>query len=179
MALQSRAEVWGVKFDELDVSALLDVAERTLQEAVSEMQLREARVYRKPRAVGLVPAEPRREQLDEAVLRVQSALRTADPKVSYCAFNGGADVWVDVGNKEVGVSGLQRLFSLESKNCLHIGDQFLNTGNDHAARGCTCCLWITKPMETKMVLADILKVVDPAGQAARDEHALLPKPESP
>ena len=30
----------------------------------------------------------------------------------FCAFNGGNDVWADIGNKRVGVTGLSRLLEL-------------------------------------------------------------------
>ena len=53
----------------------------------------------------------------------------------YCAFNGGNDVWVDIGNKRVGVMGLCTLLQLPPESVLHVGDQFLNTGNDCAPCG--------------------------------------------
>jgi IMP and pyridine-specific 5'-nucleotidase len=53
---------------------------------------------------------------------------------------------------------------LRVANCLLIGDQFLHTGNDVAARGSCPCLWITKPSETKLVLEEILKVHTPPPQ---------------
>ena len=40
---------------------------------------------------------------------------------------------------------------------LHIGDQFLNTGNDHAARACCPCIWVTSPRETRQVIKEILR----------------------
>merc|ERR1739844_250390 len=41
---------------------------------------------------------------------------------------------------------------------LHIGDQFLNTGNDFAARDICPCIWITSPDETTYVLKTILRL---------------------
>ena len=72
-----------------------------------------ARVILKKRAVGLIPLPSKtlpRECLDECVLRVQSALHEKAGEfenLPYCAFNGGTDAWVDVGNKRVGVEILQ------------------------------------------------------------------------
>jgi hypothetical protein len=45
------------------------------------------------------------EALEEVALCCQSAL--ADNPMPHCAFNGGRDVWVDVGNKSLGIRALQ------------------------------------------------------------------------
>jgi len=123
-----------------------------------------------------------REALDETVLRVQAELQqksqnkpprnyrqTLTPKslqqkqqysfdLPYCAFNGGRDVWVDVGNKRVGVQILQSYLGVPAQETLHIGDQFLNTGNDYAARAVCPCIWITSPEETTYILKSILRL---------------------
>jgi len=160
VVLEPRAEAWSavVQFDEAQVRTLLDVAEQSLRDTVADVKM-DARVVRKPRAVGLIPQNARRELLDEAVLRAQDALKNLR-EPPYCAFNGGSDVWVDVGNKRVGVTGLQRLLDVQPANSLHVGDQFLNTGNDYAARAASCCLWITDPTETKAILSDVLDVLE-------------------
>ena len=44
------------------------------------------------------------------------------------------------------------------KETLHIGDQFLNTGNDFAARSVCPCVWITSPEETTYILKSILRL---------------------
>jgi hypothetical protein len=76
----------------------------------------------------------------------------------FCAFNGGSDVWVDVGNKRVGVSVLAAYLGLAGDEILHIGDQFLNTGNDFAARDICPCIWICNPEETTYILKSILRL---------------------
>jgi hypothetical protein len=38
------------------------------------------------------------------------------------------------------------------------GDQFLNTGNDYAARDVSPCIWIINPQETTYVLKSILRL---------------------
>ncbi|KAJ8610018.1 hypothetical protein CTAYLR_006645 [Chrysophaeum taylorii] len=172
VSLVPRSDVWDelaiVHFPDSDVETLLDVAEASIRQAIFDFNLDGARVIRKPRAIGLVPTTARREQLDETVLRVQNALRDVPTNIPYCAFNGGNDVWVDVGNKKVGVSGLQQLFDLKPPNCLHIGDQFLNTGNDYAARGCA-----------PQILRFILDVVNPDAPPIPDNPWMPPSPTRP
>ena len=41
---------------------------------------------------------------------------------------------------------------------MHIGDQFLNTGNDYAARAVSPCIWIINPQETTYILKSILRL---------------------
>jgi IMP and pyridine-specific 5'-nucleotidase len=121
-------------WSEDQVTALLDVAQLNAQKAVEELNLRRARVIRKRRSIGLVPisssAEIPRESLDETVLRVhEQVARMNDgkgPCVPYCAFNGGTDCWVDVGNKRVGVQILQSYLGVAQDETLHIGDQFVS-----------------------------------------------------
>ena len=144
------------------ITTLLDVAFSSLTESLAELGL-EGRVLRKPRAIGLIPSPGEvmsREALDECVLRVQSSLlehASSFANLPYCAFNGGSDVWVDVGNKRVGVSALQAYLGLTPEETLHVGDQFLNTGNDFAARSCSPCAWITSPDETTYILKKMLE----------------------
>jgi IMP and pyridine-specific 5'-nucleotidase len=143
---------------ESKVDSLLDVADNTFQHVVEELNLR-GRVIRKSRSVGLVPEpgqEITRESLDETVLRVHEKIHMLNngtgPGLPYCAFNGGTDAWVDVGNKRVGVQVLQSFLGVAPEKTLHIGDQFLNTGNDYAARACAPCIWIINPKETTYIL---------------------------
>lgn len=142
------------------ISNLLDTAECIFNKSVREQRLI-ARVIRKKRAVGLVPADHElisRESLDETVLRVHDALQRSNISIPFCAFNGGSDCWVDAGNKRVGVQILQAYLDVPPVKTLHIGDQFLNTGNDYAARDSCPCLWITKPEETTYILKLILRM---------------------
>lgn len=165
-----------------EVTELLNVAESTVQDSLNELNLR-GKVIRKKRSIGLVPTRSERiprEGLDETVLRVVEAAqkmnRGAGPTLPYCAFNGGSDVWLDVGNKRVGVQVLQSYVGISSSETLHIGDQFLNTGNDFAARDVCACVWITSPEETTYILKSILRLagisiafIQQAG--SHDEHA--------
>lgn len=145
-----------------EIDALLDISEASLSRTMNELNLR-GRVIRKRRSVGLVPQpsmQMTRESLDEAVLRVHEQLHTSGvgPSLPYCAFNGGSDAWVDVGNKRVGVQVLCAYLGVHPEESLHIGDQFLNTGNDVAARDVCPCIWITNPEETTYILKSILRL---------------------
>lgn len=139
---------------------MLDKAESSFQACVEDQHMR-ARIIRKKRSVGLIPKTDEkipREALDEAVLRIQTELDEAKVTLPFCAFNGGSDAWVDVGNKRVGVQVLQSYLGIPAEETLHIGDQFLNTGNDIAARSICPCVWITEPQETTYILKTILRL---------------------
>lgn len=158
---------------ESDVSRLLTVATEAMEQVIKDLDLR-AMVVRKERAVGLVPggAEGRQkspfgsgmaslkpEILEETVFRIRDAVRSLDPPLClpYCAFNGGRDVWVDVGNKAEGLLVLQSFLGIIPSQCLHVGDQFSISGNDMAARDVAPTLWICNPSETRAVLRSLLR----------------------
>ncbi len=113
------------------ITALLDVAEAALRDCIRTMDL-PASLMRKDRAVGMVPTPPHaripRESLEETVLVVQKILEVSvsrrqsskgdaggddddeEETVPFCAFNGGRDVFVDIGDKSWGVSVCQKWF---------------------------------------------------------------------
>lgn len=97
-----------------------------MNESLRELKIR-GRVIRKKRGIGLIPKQDeaiQREALDESVLRVQSHLRKHNSaSLPHCAFNGGRDVWVDVGNKSIGIHILCAYLGLPAIKTLHIGDQ--------------------------------------------------------
>ena len=49
-----------------------------------------------------------------------AALREGQFTIPWCAFNGGNDAFVDVGNKKVGVEGLMRYLGVDAKRTLHV-----------------------------------------------------------
>jgi IMP and pyridine-specific 5'-nucleotidase len=156
------------------IQELLDTSEKCFRSTVEELNLR-GQVIRKKRSVGLVPtsiASMTRESLDETVLRVQEKLFKMNsgygPVPPFCAFNGGRDAWVDVGNKRVGVVILCAYLGIPPKAALHIGDQFLNTGNDYAARDVCPCIWIINPDETTYILKSILRLGNVSVQLPND-----------
>lgn len=153
------------KWNGSDITAVLDFAEIHLQHIVERLAL-PAFVLRKERAVGLVPKKPLiREQLEEAVLRIDNLLRNFQPasNLKWCAFNGGSDVWVDIGDKSLGVQVLQQFcgrkrgMSISAQNTLHVGDQFSSVGsNDYASRTAATTAWIDSPKETCSLLEDLV-----------------------
>ncbi|KAI5962791.1 hypothetical protein KGF57_001365 [Candida theae] len=92
------------------------------------------------------------------------SLALSDIKV--CAFNGGSDVWVDIGDKALGVESLQKyicqsgdldICPITKSESLHVGDQFASLGaNDFKARLSACTVWIASPAETVAVLDDLI-----------------------
>uniref|UniRef100_A0A7S1FSJ5 IMP-specific 5'-nucleotidase 1 n=1 Tax=Corethron hystrix TaxID=216773 RepID=A0A7S1FSJ5_9STRA len=146
---------------EKDIEELLEASLASVEKSIEDQNLN-GLLIRKKRSVGLVPRDKdslmTREALDEVVLRVQYELNQSNTSLPYCAFNGGKDAWVDVGNKRVGVTVLQHFLGIKKNECLHVGDQFLNTGNDYAARSCCPCIWITSPEETTYILKMILRL---------------------
>ncbi|KAH8689975.1 putative IMP-specific 5'-nucleotidase [Talaromyces proteolyticus] len=147
-----------------DITELLDIAEASLNECVSNLKL-PAAVLRKERAVGIFPLEGQkmhREQLEETVLVVQSMLARSDVgnRLPFCAFNGGNDVFVDIGDKAWGVRVCQRYFGgVDPSMTLHVGDQFLSAGsNDFKARTACTTAWIASPAETVQLLDEMAEL---------------------
>ncbi|RKP37910.1 IMP-specific 5'-nucleotidase family protein [Dimargaris cristalligena] len=160
---QSRLLDW----TEADIQRFLDVAELNLKQCIADMKL-QAQVLRKPKAVGIIPSVPlSREQLDECALSTQQCLlqynKASSPdqgKIPFCAFNGGSDVWVDVGNKLIGVQVLQNHLGFSPRETIHVGDQFLSTGNDIATRTTCCTCWIINPQETQEILTELIEELE-------------------
>ncbi|KAI9786757.1 MAG: IMP 5'-nucleotidase [Peltula sp. TS41687] len=144
-----------------DIAALLDVAEKALMGCVRNMRL-PATLLRKERAVGIVPRQGcrlAREQLEETVLVAQRIVErsSAGKKLPFCAFNGGNDVFVDIGDKSLGVMCCQKFFGgIQGSESLHVGDQFLSAGaNDFKARLACTTAWIAGPAETVGLLDEL------------------------
>lgn len=151
------------------IQSLLDVAELAFKSCIKTLHL-QAKVLRKERAVGIYAADQsirlNREQLEETVLVVQQVVEsslTTRPKpahshIPFTVFNGGADVFLDVGDKSLGVQACQKWFGgIAPSSTLHVGDQFLSGGgNDFKARSACCCAWIANPEETVALLDEMI-----------------------
>ena len=79
-------------WDDRDITDLLDVAEASLRECMSNLNL-PVNVLRKERAVGIYPLKDQkmhREQLEETVLVAQNMVEHSEvgKKLPFCAFNG-------------------------------------------------------------------------------------------
>lgn len=152
------------------IQSLLDAAEVAFKDCVKTLHLTGAIVLRKERAVGIYkdPSKPEtlklnREQLEETVLVVQQILEAYSedliesgkhPLIPWTVFNGGNDVFMDIGDKSLGVQACQKWFGgIKPGNTLHVGDQFLSGGgNDFKARDACCTSWIASPLETSSLL---------------------------
>ncbi|KAH8648392.1 IMP-specific 5-nucleotidase, partial [Xylariales sp. PMI_506] len=155
-------------WSDANITALLDVAEDALRDCIKLMNL-PATLLRKDRAVGIIPTSPSiripRESLEETVLAVQKILEISVgniPNIPFCAFNGGRDVFVDIGDKSWGVNVCQKWFGggsgkmIKGENTLHVGDQFLSAGsNDFKARSVGTTAWIASPAETVELLDEL------------------------
>lgn len=163
------------------ITKLLDLAESSLRECVANLSL-EASVLRKERAVGIIPLVAGykfpRESLEETVLVIQKKLEMSEvgQLLPFCAFNGGNDVFVDIGDKSWGVLVCQKYFGSGPRNgegdgdesgkimgerTLHVGDQFLSAGsNDFKARVVGTTAWIANPTETVDLLDELLELMD-------------------
>ncbi|KAH7139348.1 IMP-specific 5'-nucleotidase-like protein 1 [Dendryphion nanum] len=149
---------------EADIGALLDLAETSLRDTVKNMRM-QATIVRKDRAVGIIPQEGHkfcRETLEETVLITQKILEMSEVgrRLPFCAFNGGNDVFVDIGDKSWGVLACQSFFGgIEGGKTLHVGDQFLSAGaNDFKARLACTTAWIANPAETVQLLDEIAEL---------------------
>lgn len=177
------------------ITSLLDVAEASFRECVTNLSL-PATVIRKERAVGIVPSTPgyrfARESLEETVLVVQKKLEMSEvgKKLPFCAFNGGNDVFVDIGDKSWGVMICQNYFgsagaedekisekAIKGDRTLHVGDQFLSAGsNDFKARVVGTTAWIASPTETVELLDELQELmVTKEARLAKEKERLMKK----
>ena len=149
------------------VSALLDDAQRVLTDGAARLRL-PVTVVRKERAVGVVPTLPTvYEVLEDLAITAQVEL--AGSPLPYCAFNGGGDVFVDVGNKSLGLEALKAYLGLTPAGVLHVGDRFTASGNDSATRDCCPILWVANPEETDFFIKLLLQDVEPPHEGGGGE----------
>lgn len=153
---------------EEDLDKFLDLAETVLKSLKNKLGIQTiSQVIRKKRGVGLVPLPGYylcREQLEEVVLNAQRRLEINEiaQRLQFCAFNGGSDVWVDIGDKRLGVLALQQyLGGVKGSQTLHVGDQFASVGaNDFKARLAASTVWIASPRETVEIIDELLLYLD-------------------
>lgn len=148
-------------WQDADIKELLDLGELALRDSLSNLGM-QGQLLRKERAVGIVPHTGQkfpREALEETVLVVQKILELSivGRRLPFCAFNGGNDVFVDIGDKSWGVRACQGFFGgIDGGRTLHVGDQFLSAGaNDFKARLACTTAWIANPQETVSLLDEI------------------------
>lgn len=133
---------WG----EREIQGLLDEAQSLLLGAADRLGVK-VQLVRKERAVGVVPVKPTMfEALEDIALAVQADL--SNNAIPFCCFNGGNDVFFDVGNKNLGLNALMHYTQSQPQETLFVGDRFTVTGNDSNVKGCCPILWVANPDET-------------------------------
>lgn len=138
-------------WEEKDIEELLSEAQNVLLETASYLRL-EVQLLRKERSVGILPQQPTiYEVLEDIALSAQHHLTGS--KVPCCAFNGGNDVFVDVGNKSMGLEALMDYLRVQPNQALHVGDRFTVSGNDRATRDKCPILWVANPGETTFFIS--------------------------
>lgn len=143
-------------WDEGEIEDFLDKAQTILLERAAKLQV-PVRLIRKERAVGVTPISPSvYEVLEELALTAQVKLE-GTTSLPYCAFNGGADCFVDVGNKGLGLEALLSYIGCSSEKVLHFGDRFTTTGNDAITKRRFSTIWVANPRETTWFISRILK----------------------
>lgn len=191
-----RASEWHLpkikSWDQESIQYIVDVAEKHLIHLQNKFGIQDPSktcIIRKERSVGIIPVNGfkiLREHLEEIVLscssrlaelhlnmkREQSCDLSEKDNIKFCAFNGGSDVWVDIGDKSLGVESLQRYLCTSSNDyshicpilkseTLHVGDQFASLGaNDFKARLSACTAWITNPSETVDLLDFLIQNIN-------------------
>eukprot|EP00252_Welwitschia_mirabilis_P013964 TRINITY_DN30966_c0_g1_i1.p1 TRINITY_DN30966_c0_g1~~TRINITY_DN30966_c0_g1_i1.p1 ORF type:complete len:116 (-),score=23.27 TRINITY_DN30966_c0_g1_i1:65-364(-) len=80
-----------------------------------------------------------------------------ESKLPFCAFNGGSDVFVDIGNKSIGLGALMHYLGKKPHETLHVGDRFTISGNDSATRSKCSILWVANPDETSFYARMLLE----------------------
>ncbi len=160
-------------WSEEDIQEVLNIGQAVLENEKNKLNL-PATILRKERGVGIIPLPGKkicRESLEEIVLTAQRKLETSavGKKIHFCAFNGGADVWVDIGDKRLGVLSLQKyLNDINGFQTLHVGDQFASVGaNDFKARLAACTVWIASPAETVDIIDELLAYLIEANMYSR------------
>lgn len=107
---------------------------------------------------------------EDAEVKRKRKLHKKQKRIPFCAFNGGRDVFVDIGDKSWGVTVCQKWFAMRDgdpdgmirgENTLHVGDQFLSAGsNDFKARSVCTTAWIASPAETVELLDELAALMD-------------------
>lgn len=163
----------GQRWSQGDVLRLLDTAQRYMTQLAVELKL-DVLVIRKERSVGIVQ-NPKSaveagavgaygssvghmtyEALEDIALAVQQHLETAGTTIPFCVFNGGHDVFIDVGHKALGIRALQERLRIAPRDTVHVGDRFTRTGNDRRARVVANTLWVASPAETEYLLSQLI-----------------------
>jgi len=119
---QSNQQEWHTgemaAWEEGDIESTLNEAQRLLTEGAARLML-PVSVIRKTRSVGVVPTgQTIYEVLEDLSITVATNLISPLP---FCAFNGGNDVFVDIGNKSIGLDALMNFLDLKMGEVRGVG----------------------------------------------------------
>ena len=136
--------------DKSTIENTLSVAHELLAKHVLDRDL-DALFVTKPYAVGIVSGNKNQKNwtfdtLDAIALDVGKQLK--ELKVPICVFNGGNDVFIDIGDKSYGIAALQERINVLPQETLHFGDRFTRTGNDMSTARVADVVWVSGPNET-------------------------------
>eukprot|EP00033_Pygsuia_biforma_P001040 GCRY01001186.1.p1 GENE.GCRY01001186.1~~GCRY01001186.1.p1 ORF type:complete len:352 (+),score=34.53 GCRY01001186.1:272-1327(+) len=148
-----------LSWSEEEMKAILDLAASSLLAHSKTLRLEDCQIVRKPKAAGLIRKKHfglLDERFEELCKRVKMDLAEHPFKTPFCVFNGGENVFVDIGNKGYGIRVLQKLLHLTSDKIVHFGDQFTSSGNDFAARMHSPTIWVANWKETAFLLEKFL-----------------------
>ncbi|KAJ3399236.1 IMP 5'-nucleotidase, partial [Chytridiales sp. JEL 0842] len=157
MGGDGKNEKGGLTREQLDEFALS--VQRRLRNYQHARMIKDAQTALSENPLSVLGGAPSLESLAGA----RASAETYTP-LPFCAFNGGSDVWLDIGNKLIGVQILQEHLATKPHETLHVGDQFLATGNDILTRSCACTVWITSPKETGDVLVELSRALEEGGR---------------
>jgi len=154
-------------WDPEGVEWMLDRAQAALELHAAELRL-PVNVIRKERAVGVVPTQSFviYELFEELCMRTQADMEDATTSAAsegmnlppYCCFNGGNDVFFDIGTKALGISALQDFIGgARPAESIHFGDRFTLTGNDNHVRSNAAICWVSSPLECHFFTGFLLK----------------------
>eukprot|EP00241_Pyramimonas_parkeae_P019021 CAMPEP_0114298186 /NCGR_PEP_ID=MMETSP0059-20121206/12284_1 /TAXON_ID=36894 /ORGANISM="Pyramimonas parkeae, Strain CCMP726" /LENGTH=385 /DNA_ID=CAMNT_0001420531 /DNA_START=88 /DNA_END=1242 /DNA_ORIENTATION=+ len=128
-----------LEWTDSQIKNVLDRGTAALEEVTQRLNMA-VQIYRKERAVGIIPTnEVTTEDLDEVVLSLHHELH--DAEVPFTAFNSRVDVWLDIGSKGHGIRCMSDHYGIKPHEILHIGDELYSTGNDRTARESSCTVW--------------------------------------
>ncbi|CAG9464396.1 unnamed protein product [Pedinophyceae sp. YPF-701] len=147
------------QWSEDGIRETLDAAQALLLETAARLRT-PVQLIRKERAVGVVPSEPAvYEVLEEMAITLQNQLVAADG-VPFCAFNGGNDVFCDIGDKSYGLRALMGYLGFGPGQVMHVGDRFTTSGNDASTRELCSILWVAAPEETAFFLSLLIEDIE-------------------
>ena len=157
------------RWDKRSVRRILDIAQEALEESVKRLSVG-ATIIRKELAVGMVPKGRVAGSLLEYIAlevteRVNKHSARKKHALPFVAFSSSHDVFVDIGNKAIGIRLLAQYLDVRVgedgfvEEACHFGDGFGKAGNDVKAEEACTCLRVKNPGETRHLLTLLVLLV--------------------